>query len=85
MTDQTQRDIARGKQAEILLQNELLNEAFAKLEAEYFRLWQSSKPLDKDVRENLWHAYKVVGDVKTHLHRLIDTGTLAQLEVNAKA
>ena len=84
MTDQLQRDINRGKQAEILLQNELVQEAFKALEDEYFKLWQATKPLDTDVRESLWHSYRTVGEVKTHLHRLVDSGTMAQLELDAR-
>lgn len=84
MTDHLDRDIARGKQAEILLKSELLNEAFETLRAEYLKAWESTGARDTDARERLWQAFQIVGKVKTHLHQAVDSGKLAHFELNAR-
>jgi hypothetical protein len=78
-------DLARGARAQMLLQSELLEEAFAALEARYIEEWRASQFRDTDARERLWQAVNVLRKVKDHLARMIADGKLAQREIDALA
>jgi len=78
------KDIARGKRAEILLQDELLTEAFDTLRAEYIKAWETTGATHTDARERLWQALQIIGKVKTHLHSAVSNGKLAHFELNAR-
>jgi hypothetical protein len=82
MEDKLQSRIARAGQAESLLRNGLLNEAFAKLEADYITAWKGWQASDTDGRERLWMAVNVLGKIKEHLTRVISDGRLAQAELD---
>jgi hypothetical protein len=75
-------DLARRARAEALLQNELLQEAFARLEERYVEEWRSSETRDTDMRERLWQAVAVLRKVRDHLVRIVDDGKLAQREID---
>jgi flavin-dependent dehydrogenase len=74
-------DLARRAAAEALLQNEILQEAFAQLEERYIEEWRVSQFRDTDARERLWQAVNVLRKVKDHLARLVADGKLAQREI----
>jgi hypothetical protein len=74
-------DLARRAAAEALLQNEILQEAFAQLEERYIEEWRVSQFRDTDARERLWQAVNVLRKVKDHLSRLVADGKLAQREI----
>ena len=71
----------RGAQAEALLRNELLTEAFKMLEGEYIAAWGSTHPHESEARENLWRATQILGDVRRHLIKVVNDGKLAQREL----
>ena len=78
-------DLARRARAEELLGNELLQEAFAALEARYVEEWRMTQFRDTDARERLWQAVNVLRKVKDHLSRILADGRLAQREIDALA
>lgn len=84
-TDTLERDAQRGRRAEQLLNDELLQEAFEKLKAEYLRTWENTAPEETEYRNHLWYAHRVVPLVKKHLTDLIADGKLAQAEVDRMA
>ncbi len=83
MTDESKLNKAkeRGAQAEALLRNELLTEAFKTLEGEYIAAWGSTHPHEAETRENLWRATQILGDVRRHLIKVANDGKLAQREL----
>lgn len=82
MSDDRLRDAtSRAQWASELLNNEILKESFDTLQADYLQLWKNTKPSDVEAREKIFIAWHVVGKVQEHLHRLIDAGKLAQLEL----
>src|SRR5215470_8430256 len=87
MTDEIKlnADAARGAQAEALLRNELLQEAFTGLEKQFIDAWRLTQVRDTDARERLWQAVNVVGKVQDALKTHVNNGKLAQrhLEVIA--
>ena len=72
----------RGARAKELLSNELLQEAFARLEAEYISAWRQMPARDTDARERLWQAVNIVGKVKDNLTTILSNGKLAQRELD---
>jgi len=84
MTDEIAltKDAERGLNAERLLGDELLAEAFAALEADYIAAWKATAARDSDARERLWQALQIVGLVKSHLAAIVSSGRLAQRELD---
>jgi hypothetical protein len=78
-------DKERGAQAEALLRNELLQEAFATLEKRYTDEWRVTQARDSDARERLWQAVNIVGKVRDHLTTLVAGGRLAQRQLDELA
>lgn len=87
MTDETALSLAaaKGARAQILLDNELLTEAFTGLEASYISAWRATKIEDVTGREKLFLAINVVGKVKQHLTVIVSDGKLAAAELRALA
>jgi hypothetical protein len=79
--DRLQRDAARGARAKALLEDELVAEAFTKLEAEYIAAWKGWRANDIDGRERLWLAVNLIGQVRDHLGRIIAGGKLAERQL----
>jgi len=73
--------MSRANRANSLLQDELLQEAFTRLEAEYVKHWRESLVSDQQGRERLFLAINVLGKVKQHLHTVIETGKMAEHEL----
>jgi predicted metal-dependent hydrolase len=78
-------DSARGARAQALLENELLQEAFVRLEERYVEEWRVSQFRDTDARERLWQAVNILGKVKDHLAKIVRDGKLAQREIDQLA
>jgi predicted metal-dependent hydrolase len=75
-------DIARQARAQALMENELLQEAFARLEERYLAEWRVCQFRDTDARERLWQAVNILGKVKDHLAKIVNDGKLAQREID---
>jgi hypothetical protein len=80
--DKLQASISRAARAEELLKNELLQEAFSKLENDYTAAWKTWPAADRNGRERLWQAVNVLGKVKDHLTRVVADGRLAQRQLS---
>jgi hypothetical protein len=80
--DKLQRDIVRGARAKALMDDELLQEAFAKLEVNYIGAWRATPARDTDARERLWQAVNVLGKVRDHLGQVAAAGKLAQRQID---
>jgi len=80
--DKLQRDIVRGARAKALMDDELLQEAFTRLEADYIGAWRATPARDTDARERLWQAVNVLGKVRDHLGQVAAAGNLAQRQVD---
>jgi hypothetical protein len=80
--DKLQTAISRGARAEALLGNELLQEAFIRLEQDYIEAWKISPARDTDGRERLWQAVNVVAKVRDHIVKVVNDGKLAQRHLN---
>lgn len=84
MTDQIETDIARAKRAALLIDDDLLRECFATLEASYIDAWRrATRDTDADAayRERIWMALRVLDKVQSHLHAVINDGQMAQAQL----
>jgi hypothetical protein len=79
--DKLQAAVSRAARAQALLENELLRDAFEKLEDDYVAAWKTWPAADRDGRERLWQAVNVLGKVRDHLARVLADGKLAQREL----
>jgi biotin synthase-like enzyme len=71
--------LRRGDAAKRLMGEPLLNEAFAKLEAGYVKLWIESGV--QQVKDDCHRMVKVVRAVKRHLELEIQTGELTAEQI----
>lgn len=76
------QDAQRARDAEELLDNPLLAEAFDKIESSYMNEWRQSKLPDLEERERLWLAIQVLGEVKRHLRVVVENGVVAQRDID---
>lgn len=83
MTDEHKliRDAALASQAQSLIDNDLLKEAFAELERAYVERWRATHIDDAAGREKLFIAVNVVGKVRDHLNAILSNGKLAEAEL----
>jgi len=79
--DRLSERLARANRASSLLQDELVQEAFTRLESEYVRFWRESKPHAVADREKIYVAINVVGKVREHFGRVMADGKQAQLQL----
>lgn len=78
MTDATELDILRGRDALALMQHPLLVEAFEAVESEVMTQWKNSPARDEAGREKLWLSLKLLHRVRSQLENVVQTGQVAE-------
>ena len=73
-----------GDQARQVLENEAFTAAFEAVEKEVIDQWTNSPARDADGREKLWAYLHLLRKVKAQLTSTLETGKLAQLELQHK-
>lgn len=76
-----QNDMLRAAKARELLDNSLLTEALATIEADVVRLWGDTPQRDKDGKEALWQLYKTSQKFRAVLLGYIETGKYAEAQL----
>ena len=76
---------AKAQRAQNLLDNELLKEAYAKLEAELVDAWIKTPPRDTDGRERCWAAVQANRKHRDYLESVVNDGKLASAELKKLA
>jgi hypothetical protein len=79
--DELHNAASRGSHAQSLLNDELLEECFKKLEEAYIATWRTTSFEDVQGREKLFVAINVIGKVKEHLGGVAANGELAKAEI----
>jgi len=72
-----EQESRRGEQARRLLEEPLLQEAFATVEAALREAWIATQDDATAERERLWLMLKLLGRVRTYLVDALQTGKLA--------
>ena len=76
------QEISRSNQAKQVLENKIFIEAIESLKKLYSEaLLEKTGANESETREKLWIAYNVVGKVEQHLQTVIETGKLAQKQL----
>lgn len=70
-----------GDRAKEVLENEAFVEAFEAIEKEVIEQWTNSPARDAEGREKLWSYLHLLRKVKQHLTSTLETGKLAQLDL----
>ena len=79
-----ERELSQSSQAKQLLGNKLFQEAFSSLKKIYSEaLLEKTGAKESDTREKLWIAYNVVGKVEQHLKSILETGKLAEKQLDS--
>ncbi|HXH43586.1 MAG TPA: hypothetical protein VNK51_07045 [Bradyrhizobium sp.] len=76
-----ERTATRAVRAKALLDDEILNEAFAALEKSYIAAWRATTVDDAAGREKLFLAINILGKVRDHLAGVVANGSLARAEL----
>jgi hypothetical protein len=76
-----QKEVTQSNKAKQLLENDLLKNAFIKLKDLYTQSLFNTGAKETEAREKLWLAYQVVGKVEQHLAEIVDTGKLANKQL----
>lgn len=85
MSDKTEMEILRGERAQLLLQDELLIDAFTLIEEELTEQWQNSPARDQEGREKLWLSLKLLHKLQRNLVTVMETGKIAKATLAQRA
>tara|TARA_Y100001936_G_C15904811_1_gene575250 strand:- start:648 stop:941 length:294 start_codon:yes stop_codon:yes gene_type:complete len=76
-----QQEISQSNKAKQLFENPLVKEAFDKLRKLYQDSLFNTGVNEESTREKLWLAYNIVNKVEQHFIEMIDTGKLAEKQL----
>ena len=68
----------RARRAQSLLNDPLIKEAFETLEKDLLATWKQSGTGDKETRESLWLAMRLLDRLRIHLQSILETGQMAE-------
>ena len=68
----------RARRAQSLLNDPLIIEAFETLEKDLLDTWKQSGTGDKETRESLWLAMRLLDRLRIHLQSILETGQMAE-------
>ena len=70
-------EVARGLRAQAILEDKLVQEAFAALERDCVAEWRRAPARDVEGRERLWLMLKLAERLRAHFESLVQDGKLA--------
>ena len=79
--DKKEQQIREGKRAQVLLNDPLLKQAFEDLLETYKQEIFHTSFADDDKRRSLWMAYNMLDKIKGHLQSIMESGKLAQQDL----
>lgn len=68
----------RAAEAAALLDNWLLKEAVASIEAALLQGWRDSPARDTEARERLWHQQRALTQILDYLRSVVETGVMVR-------
>ena len=72
----------RASNAERLLNEPLIKEAFDYLDTEFMRAWKQSSVEDTQARERIYNLCQALEAVKGHLKSVVETGKMAKAQLD---
>jgi hypothetical protein len=79
--DKLETQLRRGKRAQALLDDPLLKQAFEDLLETYKDQIFNTNFADDDKRKSLWMAYNMLDKIKGHLQTVMESGKIAQKDL----
>ena len=76
-----QQEVSQSNKAKQLLDNPLFKESLDKLKKLYAESLFNTGAKETETREKLWLAYNIVGKVEQHIREILDTGKLANKQL----
>jgi hypothetical protein len=76
-----EQNLYNGSRAKEVLENEAFVAAFEAIEQEVLETWKNSPARDSTGREKCWEYLMLLRRVKAHLVSTLETGKLAELEL----
>ena len=73
--DQEQRE----RRAQLLIDDELLNEAFGVLKEDLMNRWSNSGSTDLEARESIWLAMRLLDKIHGHITSIVETGHMNKI------
>ena len=71
----------RAAHAERLLNDEILKEAFDKLDTEFMRTWRATSVNDTEARERIYNLCTALDALKQHIASVIVDGKIAKINL----
>jgi hypothetical protein len=65
----------------VVLENDLVIEAFAVLEERYTERWKASEARDEEARRQCWYAYKGLEKFRDEFHQMLTDGKIAAAQL----
>ena len=78
----TQDEILRSNEAELILNSQTFKNAIKILREEYINLWTRTQADEKDLREQLHKAVKLLPEIERHLRIIVETGEITKSNLN---
>lgn len=75
-------EVERAAQAEAVLNNPVLADAFVQLEKQFMDAWRQSSVGDTENRERIYHLCAALEAVKGHLTTVVENGKIAQANLD---
>lgn len=73
-----EEEISRGRQAQELMDNPILKEAFEKIERETLELWAGTNLSDVETREDLWRLLNSARQLRRNILNIQSSGEIAK-------
>ena len=78
-----EKDIRSSNEAEALLGSEVFNKAVMQLKEEYTNRWISSNSEnEKELRESIHQAIRILPEVERHLRIIIEKGKITKSQID---
>ncbi len=74
----------RADNAQRILEDPLVQEAFSTLRQEFLERWENSPAQDTNARETLWLGLKILSRLEIHFESLIASGQIAKAQRDSK-
>ena len=78
----TQDEILRSNEAELILNSQTFKNAIKILREEYINLWTHTQADEKDLREQLHKSVKLLPEIERHLRIIVETGEITKSNLN---
>ena len=78
----TQDEILRSNEAELILNSQTFKNAIKILREEYINLWTRTQADEKDLREQLHKSFKLLPEIERHLRIIVETGKITKANLN---